>query len=194
MKKALIVLFVGCLLLAILSACSSSGDACSSCGSTVSDSDFTYCPYCGKRMSEPQTEEEERVETQTVEKESAETIIPDSEKILGTWRYQDSSWGIFEYVFYSDGFCKGSYIGKYKNGVYDKVGGVYPALFPLWCDQGNGDGHWSFVDNKLKVEYIGRNTGTLYYSYHFSEFDRELTIEVQNSRGAIGTVVWEKVN
>lgn len=117
--------------------------------------------------------------------------VSDSKKIIGTWQYTDPSWGRFEYVFYSDGFCKGTYIGKAEY----KVIGVRPALYPHSYYDGSGDGYWYFTDNMLKIEYIGEEQGAIYYTYYFNPDGTELTIEGKGKhQSSLGTAVWYKVN
>ena len=176
MKKTLINLLTICLLIVMLSACNSSKTKCFSCEKNISETNIAYCPYCGEKISTSQNDGEN----------SVETFISDSEKIIGTWQHTDPSWGLMEYVFYSDGFCKGTYYGT--------VGNVEPALYPDSYYEGSGDGYWYFTDNMLRIEYIGEDKGTMYHTYSFNTDGTELTIEGKGKYTSInGTAIWTKV-
>ena len=185
MKKTVIKLFTVCLLMVMLSACNSSKIICFSCGNTISESNISYCPFCGERVSYSYNDGDDQIEI----------IESDSKKIIGTWQHIDSRWGLFEYVFYSDGFCKSSYIGEMtSSGYYRTVGGVNPALYPDSFYDGSGDGYWYFTDNMLRIEYIGEEQGTVYHTYYFNEDGTVLTIEGKGKYAtSAGTAIWNKV-
>ena len=186
MKKTLVNLLAVCLFIVMLSGCNASKTICFSCEKTISKTNIAYCPYCGEKIST----------LKNSEKNNTETLISDSERIIGTWQHTDSSWGLIEYVFYSDGFCKGTYIGKLtKYGYYSKVVGVEPALYPDSYYDGSGDGYWYFTDNMLRIEYIGEDKGTMYHNYYFNTDGTELIIEGKGKYSSSkGTATWTKVD
>ena len=118
--------------------------------------------------------------------QSISSTEKDSQKLIGTWQCIDESWGLFEYTFYSDGYCKGYYRGW--------VGNVEPSLFPDSYYEGSGDGYWSFVGDQLKIEYTGEDKGSQYYNYSFNSDGSELTIEGNGTYTGAGTVIWSKTN
>ena len=120
---------------------------------------MAYCPNCGTETSENS-------------ENSVNSNLTDKKRLIGTWIYVDS-WGNFTYTFYSDGSCYGQYSG---DTFY-----VYPSLFPYLDSEGSGQGHWSIVDNKLKIEYKGKYEGVQYYDYLFNEDHSQLTVDALNT-------------
>ncbi len=132
---------------------------CDNCSETIhltSNERYTYCPNCGIEIPENNNG-------------SSVSTLTDEKKLLGTWIYVDSSWGNFAYTFYSDGSCKGLYYGNVYN--------VYPSLIPILSSKGSGQGYWSFVDNKLKIDYQGKDKGIIYYDFLFSEDNSQLSVD-----------------
>lgn len=107
-----------------------------------------------------------------------------SKTIVGTWQHTNH-WGDYEYTFYSDGYCKGTYYGR--------TGGVNPSMQPESYYEGSGDGYWSFVDDQLKIQYVGEEEGVMYYDYSFSQNRNELTIIGTPTYSGPEVAVWTRV-
>lgn len=177
--RKIVTLILALTIILSLCACGAADRTCSSCSSSFSVRDAIYCPHCGEALPNHPDNIKDALDSLTAQ--------TDSQEIIGTWQHTDSSWGLFEYTFYSDGFCKGTYIT-------DRVSGVRPSLFPDSMYEGSGDGYWSFVDNMLKIEYIGEEKGTQYYKYTLSGDELVIYGEPTYSSRLDEPATWTKIN
>ena len=167
--KRILVLLLAVLMCVGLCACSNKIE-CSFCGEKISSKAF-FCEYCGASIAE------------FFEENIAGNELSDSERIIGVWRAVSGPW-TYEYDFRRDGTCFGD--------------GNMPSLNPSDDLNNNGDGYWSFVDGKLRVDYLGNNVswgaGVAYYTYSFNSDGTELTIGTEDgSSGSFKYTVWTRL-
>lgn len=160
MKRIVSVLLSLLMFIVLFNSCTSSEIEiyCDNCSETIkltSDIQYAYCPNCGTEISE-------------INGNSLDSTLTDEQKLIGTWVYVRSG-DNYTYTFYSDGSCYGQYRGYSSS--------FHPSLVPYLYNEGSGQGYWSIVDNKLKIDYRGKYEGVQYYEYSFNEDCSQLTVD-----------------